>query len=289
MKSDKSDLRSDKSGFFSFESTQDKIIFFGIAGTHLILGSLAFYPTIIGSTITRSAVLPATNSGVNTGGVNNGIAKAEKTSAEYYSMFQCSCCGRPIDADCCGMAKQRKEYLDGLVKEGLDENELVYKMVKKFGFDVLMDPSREQEVRDYMRDNSPENPPRIEIINPQHDLGTISQSDGIVTTSFKITNVGESDLIIENMDTSCMCTTARLVYNGKESPEFGMSMHGNNPDNYELVIPPGDSAELKVYYDPMAHGIQKKSEIMITREVTIISNDPVDFQKKVRIRLTQVP
>ena len=61
--------------------------------------------------------------------------------------------------------------------------------------------------------------------------------------------------------------------------------HGSNPENYELIIPPGETAQLKVYYDPMAHGEQEKPELRITRDVTIISNDPVDFQKKVRIEI----
>ena len=86
-----------------------------------------------------------------------------------------------------------------------------------------------------------------------------------------------------------MCTSASLVYDGVEGPRFGMSMHGTNPEDFRLAIPPGASAQLKVYYDPMAHGKQKKAQTRIIREVTIMSNDPVDFAKKVRISLTQVP
>ena len=121
------------------------------------------------------------------------------------------------------------------------------------------------------------------------DRGRVSQTDGVVSTSFAIKNTGESDLIIENMDSSCMCTSARLVYNGVEGPIFGMSSHGDNPEDYTLAIKPGDSATLKVYFDPNAHGKQTKPEIKAVRTVTIISNDPDEFQKKVRIELIQVP
>jgi len=58
------------------------------------------------------------------------------------------------------MAKQRKDHVDKLLLEGLEENELVLEMVKKFGFDVLMDQSKEQGVRDYIKDQASENPPR---------------------------------------------------------------------------------------------------------------------------------
>ncbi|MBR9699341.1 DUF1573 domain-containing protein [Candidatus Woesearchaeota archaeon] len=211
-----------------------------------------------------------------------------KSPREYYDMFQCPCCGQPVDTGCCGMAKQRKEHLDGLLLEGVQDTEVAVQMVKKFGFGTLMDPAQEKEIKEYLVSKAPDNPPKIAVESPRYDFGTISQSQGIVSTSFKITNTGESDLIIDSLDTSCMCTTAKLVYKGEESPEFGMSMHGTNPKNFELRIPPGDSTELKVFYDPMAHGKQKKPEMRIVREVTITSNDPVDFQKGVRIELTQV-
>jgi len=208
---------------------------------------------------------------------------------DYYNMFQCPCCGKPIDTNCCGMAKQRKDFVDELLLEGLEGTEVAAEMVKKFGFGTLMDPSQEQEIKDFIKSQAPDNPPRIEIENPRYGFGTISQKGGVVSTSFEIENTGSSDLIIEGMDTSCMCTTARLIYKGQESPEFGMSMHGNNPENFELRVPPGETAELKVFYDPMAHGKQETPQQRITREVTVTSNDPVDFQKKIRIDLTQVP
>ena len=270
------------SKLLEFESGKEKYLFFGIIGILLILVGTTFFPLVkghMGNTITGDSTVD------NKVELNLG---SSKTPDDYYQMFQCSCCGQSIAADCCGMAKQRKDHVDKLLMQDLDEDEIVYQMVKKFGFDVLMDQSKEQEVRDYIRSKAPDNPSKIEIKNPKYDFGTVSQSEGVVSTTFTIENTGGSDLIIENMDTSCMCTTASLIYQGKESPKFGMSMHGENPENFELVIPPGESALLKVYFDPNAHGKQKKPEVKITREVSIISNDPVDFQKKVKIELTQV-
>jgi hypothetical protein len=275
-------------GFFEFESKQERHLLFGLVGVLLIVAGITFYPSakayVNGMITGRGAAEKTVN-------VSAGIElqKTSKTPSEYYSMFQCSCCGQPIDAGCCGMAKQRKDYLDKLLLEGLSEDELVYRMVKKFGFDVLMEQSMEQQVREYMKSIAPENPPRIEIDSPRYDFGTVSQTDGIVSTSFTIRNTGGSDLVIENIDTSCMCTTASLVYKGQESPRFSMSMHGKNPENFEMRIPAGETAQLRVYYDPNAHGKQKKPEIRVIREVTIISNDPTDFQKEVRITVRQVP
>lgn len=267
---------------FEFESKPEKYVFLGILLLLLVAGGAVFYPIIQGymSDGMEGNVVIDTQS---------QISLDSKTPTEFYQMFQCSCCGKSIDAGCCGMAIQRKQHVDKLLLEGIEENELLYRMVKKFGFDVLMDQSKEQEIRDYIKSTAPDNPPKIEIENPKYNFGTISQADGDVSTMFTIKNTGGSDLIIDNMDTSCMCTSASLIYQGLEGPKFGMSMHGENPEDYSLIIPPGESAQLKVYYDPMAHGKQKKPETRIIREVTIISNDPIDFQKMVRIELTQVP
>ena len=263
----------------SFESNKEKYVFFTIVGLLITLTIIMLSPVIQAKMNKNMMELKTLDQKTNVMG----------SPKEYYNMFQCSCCGKAIDANCCGSAKQRKAYVDELLSNGVEGDELVYKMVKKFGFDVLMDESKEQGVKDYIKRKAPDNPPEIEIENSEYDFGTVTQSGGVVNTFFTIKNIGESDLIIDNMDTSCMCTSASIIYNGQEGPKFGMSMHGNNPNDYSLKIPPGDTAQLKVYYDPMAHGKQKNPEMKITRTVTIISNDPVNFQTNVRIELTQVP
>ncbi len=135
--------------------------------------------------------------------------------------------------------------------------------------------------------------PKIEVDKITYNFGRVSQSQGIVSTTFILTNSGAGDLIIEGMETSCMCTSASIIYQGQEGPRFGMEMHGGmhgtNPKDYKLIIPPNDSATLKVYYDPLAHGKQKTVQEKFIREIIIKSNDPVNFQKKVRIEVTQVP
>ncbi len=267
---------------WSFESSKEKYTFFAIVGVLIILAIITFYP-VIEAKMTKDMMK------VKTSEQKTSVMSSPKTAEEYYGMFQCSCCGQSIAADCCGMAKQRMAYVNELLLEEVEGDELVYMMVKKFGFDILMDQSKEQEVLDYIKSKAPDNPAKIEIENPSYDFGTVSQAEGVVSTTFTIKNTGGSELIIDNMDTSCMCTSASLVYNGVEGPKFGMSMHGDNPKDYSLAIPPGDSAQLKVYFDPMAHGKQDKPKISVTRTVTIISNDPVNFQKKVRIDITQVP
>ena len=169
------------------------------------------------------------------------------------------------------------------------ENVIVLKMVKKFGYEVLMDPSKEQEVRAYAESMAITDPPKLVIENLKYNFGTIRQADGIVTTTFNIENRGNSDLVIKELDTSCGCTTASLIYKGQKSPTFSMSMHGENPTDFELTISPGETAILEVAYDPNKHGKQDKPELKTIREVYIVSNDPVNFYQKVKIELVQIP
>ncbi|MFQ5474490.1 MAG: hypothetical protein ACE5DM_01510, partial [Candidatus Nanoarchaeia archaeon] len=141
-------------GLWGFESKKEKYIFIGMIGFLAIMTAILFFPIakayvtdmMMGKTIEQQREAQS--------------LEPSKGPQEYYAMFQCSCCGRTIGAGCCGMAKQRKAYVDELLLDDLKEDEIVFRMVKKFGFDVLMDQSREQEVRDYILSQAPENPPK---------------------------------------------------------------------------------------------------------------------------------
>ena len=207
---------------------------------------------------------------------------------DYYDLFLCPCCGNSIASNCCGMAKERMKTVDKLYDQGYRGEELVVEMVKKYGFESLISDEVKAMIKDNPAFEVDENSPMISLNNDLVDLGVIKQSEGNVSARFVIENVGASDLVITGMDTSCMCTTASITYDGVEGPVFGMSMHGGNPNDWNITIPPGDKAVLNVYYNPMAHGIQKENELRIIREVTIMSNDPINFRKKVRIQLTQL-
>ena len=128
------------------------------------------------------------------------------------------------------------------------------------------------------------NAPIIDITPDNHNFGMVSQAQGVVSTMMAIQNVGTEDLVIHNLDTSCGCTSASIIYKEVEGPKFGMSMHGTNPKNYRQVIPPGETANLRVYYDPNVH---KDMRGAVTRSVSIFSNDPRHKQMEVKISAIQ--
>ncbi|MDP2684335.1 MAG: DUF1573 domain-containing protein [bacterium] len=122
----------------------------------------------------------------------------------------------------------------------------------------------------------------ISISPSKFDFNQVSQKNGVVNTSFTVENSGTADLIIDDMESSCMCTSAAIVVDGKEGPKFGMH---NNPTNWSATIKPGESAELIVYYDPNVH---QDFRGRATREVIISSNADNNSTEKVTINLTQV-
>jgi len=123
--------------------------------------------------------------------------------------------------------------------------------------------------------------PIIEVLPKSISLGSVSLAEGVASTTATITNNGNSALVLDSMETSCMCTSAAIVApDGAQSPVFGMAAHGSNPANWQQVIPPGTSVALKIFYNPAVH---PELRGQVTRSVFIRSNDPRNKVSEVRI------
>lgn len=87
-----------------------------------------------------------------------------------------------------------------------------------------------------------------------YDWGDVSIADGTVSRSFAFRNDGDSDLVIRNATTSCMCTTASFdLPDGTSSPDFSMQMNGAST-KWATSIAPGEEFSIDITFDPMAHG-----------------------------------
>ena len=86
-----------------------------------------------------------------------------------------------------------------------------------------------------------------------YDFGSISMKDGLVNHIFKITNSSDKDVLVKKIVTSCMCTEAYIGSEGKEKGPFSMEGMGYIPSVNE-TIKTGESRDVKVVYDPNAHG-----------------------------------
>ena len=187
------------------------------------------------------------------------------------------------------MAKERRAFIDGLAQSGsLSKEEIIFTYVKKYGLDSFYSSEKRDEYRRKLAASAPADRPIISLSPASRDLGRVSQKEGVAVSFFNVENKGKSELVITRLETSCGCTSASIIYKGKEGPVFNMPGHGINEKidkNWKVSLPPGASAKLKVYYDPNVH---KKFRGPAVREVSVFSNDPVDFEKKVRIELEQV-
>jgi hypothetical protein len=126
----------------------------------------------------------------------------------------------------------------------------------------------------------------IDVTPADNDLGSISQSRGLVTVEVCLANTGTSDLEIIEMETTCGCTKAAVVIDGKAGPWFGMRGHAEWPVGWTGRLRPGQRARLRIQYDPDAHGIYRGP---VDRTVFVYSNDPERARTAVRLTGTQIP
>jgi hypothetical protein len=130
----------------------------------------------------------------------------------------------------------------------------------------------------YSPEKSHPGTPKIEINPSEYDAGTVSMVEGLVKYTYEIKNTGEGDLKIDRIWTSCMCTTARLRVEDKESGEFGMH---TSSTFWSQKIAPGQTGFLEVTFDPAFHGPQGVGKIV--RAVYLSTNDPQNQKAEVKL------
>ena len=94
-----------------------------------------------------------------------------------------------------------------------------------------------------------------QLVSPEpfFSFGNISMAAGKVSHRFEIRNTGASDITVNKIYTSCMCTVATLITPAGRKGPFGMPGHSAVPAIFE-TIPPGGNAQVDVVFDPAAHG-----------------------------------
>ncbi len=106
-----------------------------------------------------------------------------------------------------------------------------------------------------------------------HDFGEIDIFSGKVATEFLLTNNGPDAITIIAGTTSCACTDAEIG-----GLDFGMHKQMAN----EFIIPARATENLKVIYDPLAHGPSGTG--LIQRSVFLKTNSNTNPELEVRIR-----
>lgn len=106
-----------------------------------------------------------------------------------------------------------------------------------------------------------------EVTETNHDWGEIKINGGNAEKVFLIKNAGAGTLKLSGVSTSCMCTTAQVIIDGKGSPFFGM----HQKSSWVGEVPAGKEAELKIVFDPAFHGPSGIGAM--TRQIEMATND----------------
>lgn len=85
--------------------------------------------------------------------------------------------------------------------------------------------------------------PALTIDSPVYDFGTIQEADGPVTHEFIFTNTGDAPLIIVSAKASCGCTKPQIP---------------------KAPIKPGESAKVRVTYNPVGRPGEFEKNIRVT-------------------------
>lgn len=114
-------------------------------------------------------------------------------------------------------------------------------------------------------DSSSQDRPRVEVGEKFADVGEIKVSD-VITRDFPIKNIGTKPVQIQNINSSCGCTSGKIIYKDFTSKEFGMHAQSG----FVTEIAPGDTATMRLTYRPATMPVYGS----VTREVYLSTNDP---------------
>lgn len=107
--------------------------------------------------------------------------------------------------------------------------------------------------------------PAIVVETLQFDLGDVHNGE-IAARDVTVRNAGDAELVIENISTSCGCTTANLE---------------------PMRLAPGESGTLHIEVDAGAHGPELTGPLV--RQVFINSNDPAQPEVAVEVAVNITP
>jgi len=125
----------------------------------------------------------------------------------------------------------------------------------------------------------------LTALETSYDFGKISMAQGLVEKTFEISNSTNQDITVERITTSCMCTSSYIsTSEGKEKGPFGMVGHGSTVPKANEVIKAGESRQLRVVFDPNAHGPAGVG--IINRVVTLEDNTGQKLEFEIRAVVT---
>lgn len=110
-----------------------------------------------------------------------------------------------------------------------------------------------------------------------YQLGDIPRTGGIITKEYTFNNTTDKTMTLYKITTSCMCTKAKVVVDGKETKFFGLEHTGDKNAPVNLAIKPGQTSKVVFEFDPNAHGPRGVGPF--DRTIQLIFSDPQGVQE----------
>ncbi|MEW6008796.1 MAG: DUF1573 domain-containing protein [Candidatus Omnitrophota bacterium] len=170
-----------------------------------------------------------------------------------------------------------KAYIDALLEASIARDEIFYKVAKKFTLKAIMDKQIKADIEKRLIKESGEKQPKLNLDSTSFDFAKVSKKQGKISKIFKLSNNGNSPLIIKSIKTSCPCATVSLRLNKVKSPYFGTE---GSPKDWQEEIKPGESADLELMVDLASPHVRIGKLI---RDAFIVSNDPLYPEMTVRV------
>lgn len=227
---------------------------------------------------TPEATLTVRVTVVEPGKSSDGPTLSSAEVANLYEEFVCPCCADDIGSCTCGMAKERRAFVDQHAAASASQDQIYRAMFQAYGAEAFFDQDLAARVKADLLETLPDDRPVLEVEPTLADLGTVPIDGGLLTATFTVRNAGRSDLVISGMQTSCGCTTAVLETDQGASPAFGANA-AENPTEWSAVLAPGEEARLVVTFDPMHHGPDATGAFK--RTISILSDDPLNSRVNV--------
>ncbi len=84
----------------------------------------------------------------------SGIFSKKQISPDMlYKMVLCPCCGETVDTRCCGMAQERREFINAQLASGMNEQEVLMKVAERYGVTSLTGPKKKEIEAEFEKKN----------------------------------------------------------------------------------------------------------------------------------------
>ncbi len=189
----------------------------------------------------------------------------------YSKLGDLNCRTIPLNKCFCPAAREMKAYIDALIEAGVSQEEIFYKVAKKFSINTILDEKVKADIEKRLAQEFGRKRPKISLEFTSFDFGKVSRKHGTLRKKIKLYNEGIEDLIITKIKAACSCTTVALTVGKNKSPYFGNK--GSDP-GWQMVVGPNKSAEVEFVLD-LTSFAKVNIPSKLKRDIFIASNDPI--------------